>query len=251
VRGHRSKPDMAVPSSRCTEVPRLSCWPFDGRLCEACGRISPASLEAAYYRQNAALTEAGQTPTCRAKPCTAVRMGAATANLREVRPVGRGRLRAGRRHPRQHPPRRAEAVSAGDDRRPRRWDQGTNCAHRRLPRISRDVGRSVARLQAPRHALPRSSQSRPTGRNSARPSRRSPTTLSSCSPSTTTPPNTGPAFGPRARSRPPSRPSGTAPRSPAAPAPAPPSQRLRRRHSAAVPCSRRASTLLGSRRLAG
>jgi hypothetical protein len=33
------------------------------RLCEACGCSSPASLEAAYYRQNAALTEAGQTST--------------------------------------------------------------------------------------------------------------------------------------------------------------------------------------------
>jgi putative transposase len=31
------------------------------RLYEACGDIPPAELEAAYYRQNAALTEAGQT----------------------------------------------------------------------------------------------------------------------------------------------------------------------------------------------
>ena len=38
-------------------------WSNHRRLYEACGDIPPAELEAAYYRQNAALTEAGQTTT--------------------------------------------------------------------------------------------------------------------------------------------------------------------------------------------
>jgi putative transposase len=36
-------------------------WFNHRRLCEACGDIPPAGLEAAYYRQNAALTKVGQT----------------------------------------------------------------------------------------------------------------------------------------------------------------------------------------------
>ena len=38
-------------------------WFNQRRLYEACCDIPPAELEAAYYRQNAALTEAGQTAT--------------------------------------------------------------------------------------------------------------------------------------------------------------------------------------------
>ena len=38
-------------------------WFNHWRLYEACGDIPPAELEAAYYRQNAALAEAGQTTT--------------------------------------------------------------------------------------------------------------------------------------------------------------------------------------------
>jgi putative transposase len=38
-------------------------WFNQRRLYEACGDIPPAELEAAYYRQNAALAEAGQTTT--------------------------------------------------------------------------------------------------------------------------------------------------------------------------------------------
>jgi putative transposase len=38
-------------------------WFNHRRLYEACGDIPPAELETAYYRQNAALTEAGQTTT--------------------------------------------------------------------------------------------------------------------------------------------------------------------------------------------
>jgi putative transposase len=38
-------------------------WFNHRRLYEACGDIPPAELEAAYYRQNVALTEAGQTTT--------------------------------------------------------------------------------------------------------------------------------------------------------------------------------------------
>jgi putative transposase len=38
-------------------------WFNHRRLYEACGDITPAELEAAYYRQNADLTEAGQTTT--------------------------------------------------------------------------------------------------------------------------------------------------------------------------------------------
>jgi putative transposase len=38
-------------------------WFNHQRLYEACGDIPPAELENAYYRQNAALTEAGQTTT--------------------------------------------------------------------------------------------------------------------------------------------------------------------------------------------
>jgi putative transposase len=35
-------------------------WFKNRRLYEACGDIAPAKLETAYYRQNAALAEAGQ-----------------------------------------------------------------------------------------------------------------------------------------------------------------------------------------------
>ena len=38
-------------------------WFNHRRLYEACGDIPPAELENAYYRQSAALTEAGQTTT--------------------------------------------------------------------------------------------------------------------------------------------------------------------------------------------
>jgi putative transposase len=38
-------------------------WFNHRRLYGACGDIPPAELDAAYYRQNAALTEAGQTTT--------------------------------------------------------------------------------------------------------------------------------------------------------------------------------------------
>lgn len=38
-------------------------WFNHRRLYEACGDIPPADLETAYYRQNAALAEAGQTTT--------------------------------------------------------------------------------------------------------------------------------------------------------------------------------------------
>ena len=38
-------------------------WFNQRRLCEACGDIPPAELETAYYGQNAALAEAGQTTT--------------------------------------------------------------------------------------------------------------------------------------------------------------------------------------------
>jgi putative transposase len=38
-------------------------WFNHRRLYQACGDIPPAELETAYYRQNAALAEAGQTTT--------------------------------------------------------------------------------------------------------------------------------------------------------------------------------------------
>ena len=38
-------------------------WFNHRRLYQACGDIPPADLETAYYRQNTALTEAGQTTT--------------------------------------------------------------------------------------------------------------------------------------------------------------------------------------------
>ena len=38
-------------------------WFNHRRLYEACGDVPPAELEAAYYSQNAVLTEAGQTTT--------------------------------------------------------------------------------------------------------------------------------------------------------------------------------------------
>ena len=38
-------------------------WFKHRRLYEACGDVPPAELEAAYYSQNAVLTEAGQTTT--------------------------------------------------------------------------------------------------------------------------------------------------------------------------------------------
>ena len=64
------------------------------------------------------------------------------------------RLPVGRRDPRQHPPRRAQAVPAGHDRRARRWPQGARRPHRRLPRVHRVLGRPVARLPTARHARP-------------------------------------------------------------------------------------------------
>ena len=65
----------------------------------------------------------------------------------------------------------------------------------------------------------------PTGRSSARPPRRSPTTSRCCWRSTTSPPSTGSTCAPPIPSSPPSPPSGTAQRSPAGLAPAPPGWR--------------------------
>ena len=65
---------------------------------------------------------------------------------------GRGlRLRLGRWHPRQHPPRGAQTLPAGDDRGARRWPQGARRAGRRLPGVGRVVGGSAARLRPARH----------------------------------------------------------------------------------------------------
>ena len=61
------------------------------------------------------------------------------------------RVRVGRRHPPQGPARGRQGVSAGDDRGPRRRPQGAGRAGRRVPRVSRVVGRPAAGLQAPRH----------------------------------------------------------------------------------------------------
>jgi transposase InsO family protein len=51
----------------CTDTAVVSYeyvdWFNHRRLYEACGDIPPAELETAYYRQNAALTEAGLTTT--------------------------------------------------------------------------------------------------------------------------------------------------------------------------------------------
>jgi transposase-like protein len=45
----------------------------------------------------------------------------------------------------EHPPRRAQAVLAGDDRRARRWAQGTHRPGRRLPGVHRVMGGPAAR----------------------------------------------------------------------------------------------------------
>ncbi len=63
-------------------------------------------------------------------------------------------LYVGRRHPRQHPPRRGAAVPARAHRRARGRHQGTHRPGRRVPRVDRLVGRPAARLQTPRHARP-------------------------------------------------------------------------------------------------
>ena len=55
--GHRP---VGRAERRCEYRPAA---PHDPRLYEACGDIPPAELETVYYRQNAALAEAGQTTT--------------------------------------------------------------------------------------------------------------------------------------------------------------------------------------------
>jgi hypothetical protein len=56
------------------------------------------------------------------------------ACLRRPGPVRGGlRLPVGRRHPREHPPRRAQAVPAGHDRRARRWPQRAHRPGRWVP----------------------------------------------------------------------------------------------------------------------
>ena len=64
------------------------------------------------------------------------------------------RLSVGRRDPRQHPPRRAQAVPAGHHRRARRWPPRARRPHRRLPRVHRVLGRPAARLPTARRARP-------------------------------------------------------------------------------------------------
>ncbi|CAA9254765.1 MAG: IS6120 family transposase, partial [uncultured Arthrobacter sp.] len=75
-----------------------------------------------------------------------------------VLPAGpvRGRLRlpVGRRDPRQHPARGAQAVPAGVDRCPGRRAQGARRAGRWLPRVDRVLGRPAPRLRAAGHARP-------------------------------------------------------------------------------------------------
>ena len=121
-------------------------------------------------------------------------------------------------------PRRPGSSAAGSTRSP------TFSARSRSPRI-RGRRRPWPRSGTPRTATTPSTPSRrsrpPTGRSSPRPSRRSPTTSTSCWRSTTTPPSTGSTCGPPTRSSRPSPPSGTAPRSPAGPAHAPPGWRWR------------------------
>ena len=69
------------------------------------------------------------------------------------------RLPVGRRHPRQHPPRGAQAVPAGHDRRARRRPQGARRPGRRLPGVDRVLGGPAARLRAGAGCAPRSSRS--------------------------------------------------------------------------------------------
>ena len=93
-----------------------------------------------------------------------------------------------------------------------------------------------AKKPSPRSGTPKTSRTPspppgrskpPTAASSPRPPRRSPTTSTSCSRSTTTPPNTGSTYAPPTRSSRPSPPSGTARRSPAARAHARPAWRWR------------------------
>jgi putative transposase len=52
------------PPSRSSSPPsEYVDWFNHRRLYEVCGDIPPAELEAAYHRQNLAVTEAGQTTT--------------------------------------------------------------------------------------------------------------------------------------------------------------------------------------------
>ena len=65
--------------------------------------------------------------------------------VREAVAAGqRLRVRVGRRHPPQGPPGAGQGVPAGDDRRPRRRQQGAGRAGRRVPRVHRVVGRPAA-----------------------------------------------------------------------------------------------------------
>ena len=64
------------------------------------------------------------------------------------------RLPVGRRHPRQHPPRGAQAVPAGADRGARRRPQGARRPGRWLPRVDRVLGGPAARCRPPRDARP-------------------------------------------------------------------------------------------------
>ena len=202
--------------------------------------------------------------------------------LRCPGPVRSGlRLSVGRRDPRQHPPRRAQAVPAGDDRGAGRRTQGAHRPGRRYRESTEswaDLLRDCARrgMRAPvlavgdgalgfwgalREVFPQAREQRcwfhkianvlgalpksahPGAKkalaeiwnaedknharaaakafdaaydaSSPRPSRRSPMTSRSCSPSTTTPPSTGFTCAPRTPSSRPSGPSGTGRRSPA------------------------------------
>ena len=81
------------------------------------------------------------------------------------------RLPVGRRDPRQHPPRGAQAVPAGDDRRARRRAQGAHRPRRRLPGVGRVVGGPAARLRPPRHARPGARGRRRRARVLGRPAR--------------------------------------------------------------------------------
>ena len=63
-------------------------------------------------------------------------------------------VRVGRRDPRQHPPRRGEALPARHGRGAGRWRQGTDRAKRGLPGVDRVVGRPAARRRPARYARP-------------------------------------------------------------------------------------------------
>ena len=108
------------------------------------GDFVPALEE--FFGSAAGLSQLGDHPADQA-------VAGRTRRVHAPRPVERGlRVRVGRRHPLQHPPRGGTALLPGHRGCPRRWHQGAGRHRRRLPRVDRQLGRPAPRPAPPGHA---------------------------------------------------------------------------------------------------